>query len=398
MEYPPRSSNTRMVQRRRKKKVRKVRKRIVFILIPLLLLFLGGVGYAAVLYTKTGNMFAGAFKNDGRDKSSLRDVAVNPKFDNVSILIMGVDSSNVRNNADHARTDSLMVATLNKDRKSVKLVSIPRDSYVYIPGVGYSTKINHAHAFGGTKGTIETVEKLLDIPIDYYVKVNFEAFIDVVDALDGVTVDVPFEFKEQDSKDKAGAIHLYPGKQKLDGEEALALARTRKIDNDIERGKRQQQIIKAIISKASSISSVTKYDDIIGAVGKNMTTNLTFDDIKSLIAYGATGKPDIETLSLKGRDYMPGDTYYYQLDGVALTTLKHKLQRHLDVPIKDDGDAVTETYDPVTNETNNVQQQQATPAQSGQNGQYNNGQTTNYNSTNGYNEQGGTGNGSINGQ
>jgi len=340
----PRNTNTRIVQRRKRRKVRRIRKRVVFILIPLLILFLGGVGYAAVLYTKTGSMFADAFRGDGRDKSSLRDKMVDPKFDNISILIMGIDSSNIRNNAENARTDSLMVATLNKEKKSVKLLSIPRDSYVYIPEVGYSTKINHAHAFGGTKGTIETVENLLDIPIDYYVKVNFEAFIDVVNALDGVTVNVPFEFKEQDSKDKAGAIHLYPGEQKLDGEKALAFARTRKVDNDIERGKRQQQIIKAIMNKATSVSSVTKYDDMIKAVGKNMTTNLTFDDIKSLIAYGTSGKPKLETLTLKGRDYQPGKTYYYQLDGVALSQLKHKLQRHLGVPIKDDGSSLTETY------------------------------------------------------
>jgi len=169
----PRSSKTRIVQRGRKRKVRKVRKRVVFVLIPLLILLFGGLAYAGVLYTKTGNMLAQAFKGDGRDKSSLREKNVDPKFDNVSILIMGVDASNIRKNAENARTDTLMVATLNKKEKTVKLLSLPRDSYVYIPKVGYSTKINHAHAFGGTRGTIETVETLLDIPIDYYVKVNF---------------------------------------------------------------------------------------------------------------------------------------------------------------------------------------------------------------------------------
>src|SRR5699024_210933 len=141
----------------------------------------------------------------------LRDKIVDPKFDNVSVLIMGVDASDKRENAETARTDTLMLATLNKDAKSVKLLSIPRDSYVYIPEVGYETKINHAHAYGGHKAAIDTVENLLNIPVDYYVKVNFEAFIDVVDAIDGITVDVPYDFREQDSTDKANAIQLFEG-------------------------------------------------------------------------------------------------------------------------------------------------------------------------------------------
>src|SRR5699024_10850658 len=143
--------------------------------------------------------------------------------------------SDVRKNASDARTDTLMVATLNKDEKSVQLLSIPRDSYVYIPEVGYETKINHAHAYGGTKATIDTLENLLDSPIDYDLKVNSEASIDMIDAIECVTIDVSYEFKEQDSKDKANAIHLSPWVQDLNGEEALALARTRKLDNDIER-------------------------------------------------------------------------------------------------------------------------------------------------------------------
>src|SRR5699024_2585810 len=140
----------------------------------------------------------------------------------------------------------------------------------YIPEVGYETKINHAHAFGQEQAVIDTIEGLLEIPIDYWVRVNFDSFIDVVDALDGVTVDVPYEFTEQDSKDRANAIHLYPGVQELDGEQALALARTRKLDNDIERGKRQQEVLKAIIDRTISLKSIMKLEDVVEAVGANL--------------------------------------------------------------------------------------------------------------------------------
>src|SRR5690625_7741950 len=81
------------------------------------------------------------------------------------------------------RTDALSIATVNKDDNSVKLGSIPQDSLVYIPEVGYEDKITHAHAFGGTKATIESVENKLELPVDYYVKLNFHAFVDVVNAI-----------------------------------------------------------------------------------------------------------------------------------------------------------------------------------------------------------------------
>src|SRR5699024_10156137 len=179
-------SETRL-QRRGKK--RKLRIRVTFILLPLILIFLGVAVYAGSLYIKANSVANKAFEDDGREKSSLRDKLVDPKFDNVSILVMGIDSSEKRSGDGDARTDSLILATLNKEKESVKLLSIPRDSYTFIPDVGYSTKINNAHALGGTKATIETVENLLDVPVDYYVKVNFDAFIDVVESLDGITVD-----------------------------------------------------------------------------------------------------------------------------------------------------------------------------------------------------------------
>lgn len=321
------ASNSRIVRKKRR-----FRKRVYFILIPILIAFISVVGYAINLYLTTERVLTESHVEDEREKSELRDEVVDPKFDNVSILIMGIDESEKRDNADNARTDALMLATLNKDEKSVKLLSIPRDSYVYIPEIGRETRINHAHAHGGPQATIETVENLLDIPVDYFVRVNFESFIDVVEALDGITVDVPYEFSEQDSKDRPNQIHLLPGKQTLNGEEALALARTRKLDNDIERGKRQQEILKAIVDKTISLNSILKFDDIIEAVGKNMSTSMSPTDIKSFISYGTSGRNlSIETLTLEGRDYQPSNMYFWLLDDVALEETKDTLKAHLEI-------------------------------------------------------------------
>ncbi|MFP3422776.1 LCP family protein, partial [Bacillus sp. SIMBA_161] len=83
---------------------------------------------------------------------------------------------------DNIRSDALVLATLNNEDKSVKLVSIPRDTYTFIPDSGYEDKITHAYALNGPRSTIESVEGLLDVPVDYYMTMNFDAFVDVVDA------------------------------------------------------------------------------------------------------------------------------------------------------------------------------------------------------------------------
>ncbi|WP_342542029.1 LCP family protein [Paenisporosarcina sp. FSL H8-0542] len=264
-----------------------------------------------------------------RAGSELREEAVKPLEDNVSILFIGVDDSEARGQGEgNSRSDALMLATLNNKDKTVKLVSIPRDSLVYIPEVGHKDKITHALAYGGTKASIETVEELLDVPVDYYVRMNFNAFIDVVDALDGIYAHVPYDRLEKDEND-IYSIQLKEGYQKLDGREALALARTRKLDNDIERGKRQQEILSAIMKKASSASSFTKYGDVIDAVGDNMKTDMTFSEMKSFIAYIKDGAPQVDTLSLEGSDDMSTGVYYWLLDEESLNETQDVLKSHL---------------------------------------------------------------------
>src|SRR5690625_3293135 len=129
------------------KKKRKLRKRVFFILIPLIV-FLSAFGYAAYLYMQADSVLSDAYEDTGKEKSDLREKVVDPKFDNVSVLIMGVDSSEKRENADTSRTDTMMVDTLNKEDNSVNLLSIPRDSYVYIRQVGCESNINNTHAHG----------------------------------------------------------------------------------------------------------------------------------------------------------------------------------------------------------------------------------------------------------
>ncbi|WP_052245758.1 LCP family protein [Sporosarcina sp. ZBG7A] len=262
-------------------------------------------------------------------RSTVKEDKIQPAKDNVSVLLIGVDDSDDRQQGDsNSRADALLVATLNPKQKTVKLLSIPRDSYVYIPEVDYKDKITHANAYGGTKATIETVEEMLDIPIDYYLKANFNAFIDVVDALGGVEVDVPYERIEKDETD-AGTIHLMPGLQVLDGRHALALARTRKLDNDIERGKRQQMIIQAMMDQAKSPAAITKFGDVIDALGDNIKTDMQYKEMLSFLEYAKGGMPSVDTLSLEGDDDWSTGVYYWKLNDKDLQQKQLILQSHL---------------------------------------------------------------------
>ncbi|WP_010302198.1 LCP family protein [Kurthia senegalensis] len=319
----------------------------VLLLILILLLAVGGT-YAYYLYHTGKKAVDNAYMEVGREKSDLRTENVEPLSDNISILIIGIDDSEKRAQGEgNSRSDALLVATLNNENKSIKLLSIPRDSYVYIPTVGYNDKITHAHAYGGILSSIETVEGMLNIPIDYYYRVNFDAFIDIVDALGGIEVTVPYEINELDENDKR-TVHLLPGKQTVNGREALALARTRHQDSDIERGKRQQMILQAIAKKSATVSSFSKYDDLLEAVGNNMQTNMTFSEMKSLFAYMQKGIPNIDSLTLKGADDMSTGIYYYKVNDESLLDTRQTLQKQLGLPVDD---ALIDTSDSSTTTT-----------------------------------------------
>lgn len=321
--------------RRKIKKKRRNKKTLIYILVPLILIFTIIFVYAFSILNKAESAIEDAFEDDGRERSDYRDYDVDPGKDHVSVLFIGVDSSERRDNEDFALSDALVLATLNKDDSSVKLLSIPRDSRVEIPAainpeyIGSSPdKITHAHAYGGTVATIGAVENLLEIPVDYFVRMNFHAFVDVVDALDGITFNVPFEFTESNSDDKKDAIHLYPGVQKINGEEALALARTRYLDNDLERGKRQQELMDAILKRVVSFNSITRLEGIIEAVASNIGTNLRFNEIMGFASYAISGNLNLEMLNLEGTDLWT-DLYYFQLDEAHLAETKQILQKQL---------------------------------------------------------------------
>lgn len=230
-----------------------------------------------------------------------------------NVLLIGMDETEL----DTGRADSLNLATINPQSQTIQMTSIPRDTYVEIPCKNnLRDKITHAHAYGGTECTIDTIEQLLDTSIDFYLKINFNGFVDIIDALGGIEMNVPdlrsgflsyiqspddeglipfpeqmVEFQkgtmwcESDSNRERYAICFNEfGMQHVNGEQALALARTRHYDSDGDRGNRQMEVVKAVATKALSVQGVFSINGILDAAANNIATNMSINQMTSMLS------------------------------------------------------------------------------------------------------------------
>lgn len=317
-----RKNRHKQVTRKKRKKIKNIFIISFVLSITLIIVFFGRI------YLITFETLEQAYLEDNRELSPLRRTIVNPRKDPVSILFIGADRGGARGTTSYGLSDSLMLATFNPDTKNINLLSIPRDTYAYLPVKNRYDKINHAHAYGGPLASVDAVESLLNVPVDYFISINFDTLIALVDALDGIYVDVPFEIKEMDSHDKKEAITLTPGYQLLNGEEALAFSRTRKYDNDFERAKRQQIVLKAIVDRLTSVKGILALDDIIESAGQHLTTNLTTSDAIGFSNYIFSDSVTINQLTLQGHDLWT-DAYYYELNNESVDEIRAKLNKHL---------------------------------------------------------------------
>lgn len=217
-----------------------------------------------------------------------------------TVLLMGVDSTDeALDKNSTGNGDALMLITFNPKTLNATILSIPRDSYVYLPNMGTENKITHA-AWGGTSNMINTIERFTDIDINYYVKINFKGVVKLVDLLGGITVNVPIDFCEQDSNRNWGdsTICLDEGEQTLNGEQALALARHRKtlLTGDLQRGTNQQLVVQGMLNSAKNIKSANQALSILDTLSNNMDTNFT---TKQLLSFYDIFKVILETSSNK---------------------------------------------------------------------------------------------------
>lgn len=244
----------------------------------------------------------------------------------ISILLLGIDTGDL-GRTEQGRSDSMIVATINPNTEKTTLLSIPRDTYAEIVGYGTWDKINHAYAFGGTAMSINSVQKLLAIPIDFYVSVNMGGIKEVVDAVGGVEVDSPIAFSQN-------GYDFVVGANQLDGEAALAFSRMRYEDpaGDTGRQGRQRLVIEAVLRKLATPETLMNYQAILASLSANVQTNFRMNDYLTLRSNDYLAAADnVQQQQLGGAGGMMDGIYYNFVDDAELARVQSLLKAELEL-------------------------------------------------------------------
>lgn len=217
--------------------------------------------------------------NDKQIEKNIKNNKIWYNNDIINILLMGIDNGSI--NYPYGRSDSMIVASINKKRKKVRLVSLARSAYVSIKGYP-NTRLNHAHGYGGAALAMNTVERNYRIRIDNYISTNFECFKQLVDQLGGV--DITLTKKEAKAmKDKLrseGYTYIGAGNYCLNGETALYYVRLRKIDSDRQRTQRQRNVLTSIATRIQNMGFI-EMNSLLNRILPLITTNLSKRQIVS---------------------------------------------------------------------------------------------------------------------
>lgn len=243
-----------------------------------------------------------------KEKVELDASNVNVKRDPFIIYVSGISSDDGEDTklASKALSDVNILAVINPETKQVLLVTTPRDSYIKISnssGITGYDKLAHAGSYGVDK-SIEALENLYGINIDYYVKINFAGSQAVIDALGGITIESEIEFTNGWEAAPV-SYHFVQGANECDGEKAIAFARERKAfaAGDFQRGRNQTAVIKGIIQKATSPAILTRYSAVMDTVSDMFLTNIPSSAISDLVKLQLSNSTpwNIQTYSISGK-------------------------------------------------------------------------------------------------
>lgn len=301
----------------------------------------GATVYAMKFYEDTSNTFNNISQSANRTTAKREETVSIEDREPFSILLLGIDTGDL-GRTDQGRSDSMMVVTVNPEKKQSTILSLDRDIYTEIVGYGTYDKLNHAYAFGGVEMSMDSVESLLDIPIDHYVTINMQGMKDLIDAVGGIEVDNAIDFTLE-------GIHVPAGKITLDGTTGLAYARMREDDpeGDIGRQRRQREVVEKIVKKVLSLDGITNYQKILKAVENNSTTDLTWDDMLDIGTNYIPAFETIEQKQLQGEGQMINEVYYQLLGINQLLETQNLLKEQLGLPTSDSlpvGDQYTQGY------------------------------------------------------
>lgn len=324
---------TKRTDRYKNKKIKWIKKTIITLLFLISAIIPIFISYTFVT-TKNSvdNMFKAS--NATTNQNKIETLKADGSETKIGILLMGLDNDSERN-LGSTRSDSLIYLVYDGENKKLQMVSLPRDIYTDIyDGKGNivnQSKINSAYSVNEEDSTIETVSNFLDLPVDYYATVNFISFKQIIDAVGGIDVNVPYNINSEYAKDNSGDLLIPKGNQHLNGEQALIFSRIRKVDDDIQRGNRQQEVIKATIKSALSINSIAKYQDILKAVDGNIKTNLTFNNLTSL-AGNMLNNFEINSNTFEWSSGYVGDESVVYIDQNSYFDIRNILLKSLGLP------------------------------------------------------------------
>ncbi|MCX8095302.1 MAG: LCP family protein [Caldisericia bacterium] len=299
--------------------MKKVKKILTIVLIVLVVLVVSFIGYTYYILSSINP------KNSENNENNLppKEIDWNKK---INILLVGIDQ---RYEDEMSRSDTNLLLSIDPVNKKLVLISLPRDSLVTLPGYEGDEKLAHAHSYGGVPLLIKTVESILQIEVPYYVEVNFEGFVKMIDLIGGITIDVE---KDMNYESYLGdvKIHLKKGLQHLNGEKALEYVRFRMDETgDIGRMERQQKFIKAVIQQALEISNTLKLQKALLELKNWVKTNLEPTQIIKLgLIMKNIHEDDMISMTLPGVNSWKNGLSYYILD-------YDKIQNIIDEYLKD---------------------------------------------------------------
>lgn len=312
--------------------------KVLGILLIIILILVGlalGIGYAFIS-DKLSNV---NFVDIDEANIELNSGVEQELKDYRNIAIFGLDSRD--NSFSNSRSDCIIIVSINKKTNDVKLTSVYRDTYVDIEGYGLD-KITHAYAYGGPELAINTLNKNLDLNITEFVTVNFDTVETIVDSIGGITLTITDSEASQIGFSSGGTYTL-------DGKEALAYSRIRKIDSDYQRTERMRTVLEAVFNKVKNqeLSEISNFVDIVlPHISTNMSTNSIISLVPSAVFYkitDSTGWPyDVSGYS--------SDAWY----GVPVTLESNVKEFHQNVFGNSDytpSDTVEEISDSIINET-----------------------------------------------
>ncbi len=280
--------------------------------VALVLVLLFGVADYYMISTLSFLNHISSYVDSGVSDRSENHVDVTEETFNV--LVSGIDVTGDINETV-SRSDVNMVVTINPKSREVLITSIPRDYYIELPSYGSMDKLTHTGIYGAEE-SIGAVERLLDIEINYYAKVNYSTITSLVDAIGGITIDSPYSF---DTHGMDVQYHFEEGEIHLDGSQALAYCRERKswADGDMKRNENQQLVLEAVIKKLTRGPVILfKYPAILNAIKGTTETDMGKGDMTDLIKMQLSDMRswNINKQAIKGT---PDFAYCYSLGASA---------------------------------------------------------------------------------